>query len=504
VTKSLLEKSIEKKIGGYNQPFNTVDQTRPATLKQKKTVAVAGAGLAGMIAATTLAERGFEVQVFERENFIGGKVGSWSHTFDDGTQTNIEHGFHAFFRQYYNLRNWLKKIDSYKHLIPISDYLIMAGEQGEFSFRDVATAPILNLLSLTKSGVYRFTDVMTNPKFMHMMALLRYDRAGTFSKFDKMSFQDFSEMVGLPRAMQLMFTTFSRAFFAEPQHISMGELIKSFHFYFLSNDHGLLYDVLDNDFEKTLWQPARSFLERHGGKIHLSTPVLTLNKTDHGFDVNGTEFDYFILATDIAATKKIIGASSDLQKKHAGFTAQIGRQKISQRYAVLRIWIDKDIRPGLPFFIFTDAKKILDSVTIYHQMEKDSAEWVKQNGGGIFELHSYALPDDVTDDSEIREWFLREFEEYFPEIKGATVKYEYLQHRQDFTAFHTGMFPDRPEYRTEVPGLFLAADWVKIPTPAMLMEASASSALFAANEILAENNLRAEEIRTVPLKGIFA
>ena len=52
----------------------------------------------------------------------------------------------------------------------------------------------------------------------------------------------------------------------------------------------------------------------------------------------------------------------------------------------------------MPFFIFTDALKILDSVTIYHRMEKTSEEWVKKNGGGIFELHSYAVPDDFPEE----------------------------------------------------------------------------------------------------------
>jgi len=62
---------------------------------------------------------------------------------------------------------------------------------------------------------------------------LTYNREKTFSKFDNVSFKDFADDVKLPPEMQLMFTTFSRAFFAEPQYISMAELIKSFHSYFL-------------------------------------------------------------------------------------------------------------------------------------------------------------------------------------------------------------------------------------------------------------------------------
>ncbi len=69
-----------------------------------------GAGLAGIGAASLLAERGFEVTLFERNSYIGGKVGSWDVPFADGNTTKVDHGFHAFFRHYYNLRSFMEKI----------------------------------------------------------------------------------------------------------------------------------------------------------------------------------------------------------------------------------------------------------------------------------------------------------------------------------------------------------------------------------------------------------
>ena len=177
---------------------------------------------------------------------------------------------------------------------------------------------------------------------------------------------------------------------------------------------------------------------------------------------------------------------------------------MSQRYAVLRFWTNKDIDPALPFFIFTDALKVLDSITTYHRMEKGAAAWVKQNGGGIFELHSYAVPDDMPDAVEIRKSLLNEFQTYFPELRGCELKYEYFQLKNDFTAFHTNLFNTRSAYYTPLPTLFLAGDWVKIPTPAMLMEAATTSALFAVNEILKKESLQQEAVYTVPLRGLLA
>jgi len=503
MSSSFISKFVKSRLGDYTQQINTIDTTLPFALTTTKKVAVIGGGLAGVSAAIYLAERNFGVTIFERDSFPGGKVGSWPVKFKDGYKTNVEHGFHAFFRQYYNLRNLLKKIDAHKYLIPIDDYLIMTKDLGNYSFKEIKTTPVENILSMRKAGIYSFGDIIKNPKFSRLISLLNYNKETTYKKFDHISFKEFADDVNLPQQMKLMFTTFSRAFFSEAHLISMAELIKSFHFYFLSNNHGLIYDVLNDDFEKTLWHPAEKYLNNHNSKIKLNTPVDSIEKKSNKFLINNEEFDYLIISSDIKGTKKIVSNSQFVKSNYSDFYIQINQQKQSQRYAVLRIWIDKDVRKEVPFFIFTDALKILDSVTIYHRMEKTSEEWVKKNGGGIFELHSYALPDDFPD-SEVRDQFLKEFEAYFPEIKNYKIQYEYLQVKDDFTAFHTNLSETRPEFKTQIENLYLAGDWVKLGCPAMLMEAATTSALYCANDIFASEGLKQAPIFSVPLKGIFA
>ena len=57
---------------------------------------------------------------------------------------------------------------------------------------------------------------------------------------------------------------------------------------------------------------------------------------------------------------------------------------------------------------------------------------------------------------------------------------------------------------TEIPGLFLAGDWVKLPIPAMLMEAACSSGLMASNGILHSEGLAEDPVYTVPVRGLLA
>jgi carotenoid phi-ring synthase / carotenoid chi-ring synthase len=502
--KNLFRTIIEKRLGGFENLINSIDQNEPMNLKESKKVAVIGAGIAGMSAATLLAERGFEVDIYERDNFLGGKVGSWPHTFSDSYSTNVEHGFHAFFRQYYNLRRILGKVGADRNLIPIDDYYILTQDYGNFSFKKISSVPILNLLSMLKTKIFTIKDIVFRLKINQMMALLEYNREKTFAAFDSITFEEYARAANLPDKMRLMFTTFSRAFFAEPHLISMAELIKSFHFYFLSNDHGLIYDVLDDDFEISLWQPLAKYLENFKVNIYTNSPVDKISKKNDVFHLKDNEYQYVVMGTDIPGTQNIIANSAALKKSHKDFADQISKQKISQKYAVLRIWIDKNTDRQLPFFIFTDALEILDSVTIYHQMEKSSAKWVEKNGGGIFELHSYALPEGWDDRDAIRDQFLKEFEIYFPELSGYKIKYEYLQVREDFTAFHTNLYANRPEPVTAIPGLYLCGDWIKLPVPAMLMEAAATSAIIAVNDILKKERLQEEPVYSVPRKGLFA
>ena len=80
-------------------------------LARRPHVVVVGGGIAGLAAATGLAERGVSVEILERQDYLGGRVGGWTERLGDGTEVANNRGFHAFFRQYYNLRTLLRRTD---------------------------------------------------------------------------------------------------------------------------------------------------------------------------------------------------------------------------------------------------------------------------------------------------------------------------------------------------------------------------------------------------------
>jgi len=463
---------------------------------------VIGGGIAGISAACNLSERGFEVHLYEKEQFLGGKVGSWLFE-SKGETLRTEHGFHGFFRQYHNLRNFMKKIGAYHHLIPIDDYTILFDKNKKRGFKGLDNTPVFNIWGMRKFGIIDWKTFL-NPLGIPFINLLKFDRSKTFKKFDKVSFASFAKRTAMNDRMRLVFNSFSRAFFSEPEDMSMAELIKSFHFYFLSNEDGLLYDVLDDDFQHSFVSYCEDFLKKHKADIHYSTPVVSLEKTEKCFVVNGELFDYCILCTDVKHTKRLMAEARGFEA-HPTVISQLTTLKQSGRYAVLRVWTDRfESDQSLPFFIFTDRLRCLDSVTLYHKMEKESAAWSKLHNGGIFELHSYSVPKGLVSDQEVKAQLLDELYHYFPELKGMTFIHEYFQHRDDFPGFHTGQYATRPEVKTGVPGFYVAGDWVKMDNCTMLMEAAYTSGAIAANHIMTAEGLQENILESVPLKGVLA
>jgi isorenieratene synthase len=503
VLKPFLRSRIKKRLRDYRVTINQIDPSKPARLRTAKQAAVIGAGLAGIGAASTLAERGFEVTLFERNSYLGGKVGSWDVALQDGATVKIDHGFHAFFGHYYNLRAFLEKIGAVQSFRTIDDYLVVALDGRRYSFNGVETTPVLNIVSLARNGFFRFRDVLFSRSSWRMGEFLEYDEVKTFAKYDTVSFDEFAAQARLPAPLKLIFNTFARAFFAPGDRLSTAELMKSFHFFYLSHDHGLLYDYFDTDYHSALLEPIRRHLERHGVTIKLNHEIGGTERENEKFIVGTDSFDYLILAADVAGSRTIGKNSPWIRERSPKTYSELTSLQASEGYAVYRLWLDKRTGDKLPVFIITEKRAVLDSVTFYHQFDKSSVDWSERSGGGVYELHCYALPAGLSE-PDVKASFLSELHGYFPELRGARIIRDYLQVRRDFSAFHTGLSEHRPEYRTGVPNLYLAGDWVKTNTPAMLMECAYTSGLLCANAILSGHGLREEPVCSVPIRGIFA
>ena len=496
---------VARRLGGYRHEAVQIDARLPRSANVQATrVAVIGGGLGGIGAASALSERGIAVTLYERNDYLGGKIGAWKTELDGATQT-VDHGFHAFFRQYYNLNRFLDRLGLRDGFRAIEDYLIIDRNGRELRFGDIETTPALNILELGRRGFFRWRDVVPKSTRDRLDMLVRFDMEQTYAALDGITFDRFCDDAALPEELRVSFRTFARAFFSDEADLSTADVVRAFHFYYLSHDHGLMYDYPVGDYETTLLAPIRAHLESHGVEVRMGAPVNGI-ATGRGrrFRVEGEEYDFVVIAADIPGAQKIIEASPSVAQSAPDFAEDIRALRTSHGYAVWRIWVDRDLRPGMPTFINVDRKRVLDSVTLYHRITAEARDWAEAHGGAVLELHSYALPKDIGDDAAVRRVFLEELEQYFPELAGLHLFAESLQVKHDFPAFAPGQRKHRPAPKTPIEGLMMAGDWVRLPFPMTHMEAAFTSGLVCANLVFETLGLQAEPIQTVAPRGLLA
>lgn len=495
---------IEHKLGGYRQGGELTDPALPSLIRANAPrVAVVGGGLAGIGAAATLGERGIHVTLFERNHYLGGKVGAWKVLVGEEEQT-IDHGFHAFFRQYYNLNRFLDRLGLRDGFREIEDYLIVDVKRRSLHFGDVETVPALNIVDLGRRGFYRWRDVVSKRTRTRLDAFLRFDMEHAYEALDEVSFGRFCDEAALPNELRVSFRTFARAFFSDEADLSTADVLRAFHFYYLSHDHGLTYDYPAGDYETTLLAPIRQHLRVHRVDLRLGTAVDCIERGKHKrFAIADEEYDWVVVAADIPGMQSIVNGSQWLHTTDADFVSRMRALRTSRGYAVWRIWVDRDVRPGVPTFINVERQRVLDSITLYHRVTDEARDWAQARGGAVLELHCYALPNDMGDEADLRRVFIEELEYYLPELTGLSIRSEALQVRHDFPAFAPGQRAHRPEPKSPIDGLMMAGDWVRLPYPMTHMEAAFTSGLLCANAIFDSLRLRQEPIFTVAPKGLL-
>lgn len=460
-------------------------------------VAVIGGGIAGLSAATALAERGVSVVVLEREEYLGGRVGGWSTELEDGSAATMSRGFHAFFRQYYNLRNLLERSDPGLHrLHPVEDYPLIDGSGRIDGFKGLPETPPLNAFAFVKrSPTFKWRD-LGNLSGLAALPLMTVSVPETFDKLDDVSAAEFLRQINFPEAARhLAFGVFSRSFFADPEKMSAAELAMMFHIYFLGSSEGLVFDVPTGPYPQTLWDPLGEYLTGLGVDIRTGVTVGTV---EPGFRVDGEQFDSVVMATDVGGLRSIVDASPDLGTVE--WRSRVNALENTPHFLVHRVWLDKPVNADRPPFIGTGDMPPIDNISVLELFEDEAAEWASRTGGSVVELHAYAATDS---EEETRAQLMARMHEIYPETASATVLYERSEWRNDCPMFGLGQFAHRPTVRTPEPGLVLAGDCIRIDLPVALMERAATTGLAAANMLLEGWGVEGHDIVTVPVRGRF-
>ncbi|MBW4464474.1 MAG: FAD-dependent oxidoreductase [Pegethrix bostrychoides GSE-TBD4-15B] len=264
----------------FSKPQPTVHQpdrlTLPYRLSSPKTAVVIGGGLAGLASAYELSQRGFAVTLLERSPQLGGKIASWTIQVGD-EQFRMEHGFHGFFPQYYNLKSLVSELGAEDNFVDLKSYSVVFKQQYQPEvFRPSHSAFPWNIVDLAISSPNRLQwgINLTHPKHWQVFrAISGFNAQKSYQQLDHLSVSDWVADDFPQGLYDLYFLPFAKSSLNAPDLMSAAELMQFFHFYFFGNPEGLAFNGTKQDMGTSLVEPMAQAILANGGQIITSASV---------------------------------------------------------------------------------------------------------------------------------------------------------------------------------------------------------------------------------------
>jgi carotenoid phi-ring synthase / carotenoid chi-ring synthase len=261
---------------GYYQPRKGFygQEAEGAEGKEKlevtKKVVVIGGGLAGITASLEMARRGFDVTLVESSAALGGKLTGWD--FEAlGEHFPVEHGFHGFFDQYYNLNELFAYAGVKQEVFSASPgYPVIFKNSPEEIFGQTPKLFPLNVFSII--GQSRRLDLISflkNSKGLFATGeLFCYEYKKSFSKYDSIDFMTYCRNgEALPAFVDTVLHPFADATMNRMEVLSAAEALRYFHFYFMGSPEGLSFRITNRDCMTAIIDPLEARLKELGVKL---------------------------------------------------------------------------------------------------------------------------------------------------------------------------------------------------------------------------------------------
>ena len=293
----------------YKVPGSGGENALGDKLEKPKKAVVVGGGLAGISAAMELAKRNFEVTLIEASADLGGKLTGWD-VDALGQRFPVEHGFHGYFNQYYNLNEMFAESEVGDVFMPAPGYPVLFKDQPLEVFGKTPKLFPLNLFSVLQQS--ESLDVIPILKdFQQMIPVLdmfRYDYERTFEQYDGIDFMTFCREEDIYRPfLRTVLHPFSDATMNRMEVLSAAEAIRYFHFYFMGSPEALGYRITKENCMDALVRPMERRLKELGVKIFSGKKVRKLlvdGERVSGIQLDGGGAETVVAVVDASSVKE--------------------------------------------------------------------------------------------------------------------------------------------------------------------------------------------------------
>ncbi len=469
---------------------------------KRSRVVVIGGGLAGLTAALLLAERNSAPLLLEAAAHCGGRVaGADAVTLQHQEQSWTfvgEHGIHALWGQYHNLRALLRRYAIAQDMVAArhENWLhsvngrVRRAEAGSAVRRSPVPAPFHYLALLVRPrflSMLTWRDLVGLPRVVGSLFLaLAYDPLCEPTPLEGRTLVELFDQWP-PRLRAFISALMRSGLAAHPEDVPLGGFLAFLRFYTLLRRDAWEFDYLPEDAGTSLIDPLVQAIIGHGGEVRLQTTVTCLEPAATGWrvhwqqgDTSGVEeADQIILALDAPAARQLLQQSPAIATAAAELSWPTGLST-----GIVRIWFDisptNAAESGICSGDFT-----IDNFFWLQYFQRPCAAWHAATGGSLVEAHIYG-PQELLDlpDAALLARAVHDIQRTYPQLRGHSIHTTIQRNAASHTRF--GIGADRRFLGVESPwpGMFCCGDWLRYPHPALFLERACVTGMAAANHVL--------------------
>jgi isorenieratene synthase len=469
---------------------------------------IIGGGVAGLVAALHLAERGLRPLLVDADpRHIGGRLrDAPAVSFEAGGRVwsfPAEHGVHGIWAHYLNLKAALARHGALPALVTSREETWLYSDGGR-----VRAAPIGSAIRTSPlPAPLHYLAMFARPRFLNMLTpreLLGLPRltGDLFSalavnplaeqhSMGNMTLADFTR--GWPPRLRALFAGLARnALAADPSEVPAAGFVTFLRFYTLLRRDAWGFAYLPGTGGACVAEPLAEAARRAGATVRQGARATLLERSEGGWRVTIEAGDRtetvdapeLILAVDAPAAARLLAAGPDTAEAAAQLRFPAGVPT-----AIVRLWFGGRPRRDAASGILS-GDFVADNFFWLDQLQPAYSQWAAATGGSAVELHVYGPPELVAQpDAALLARVVTDAGRAFPELRGRLLNSALQRNPPTHTLFGVGPPGEHLGVETPWPSLWACGDWVADPNPSMYLERAATTGLLAANALLRSRGL---------------